>query len=195
MTLDSQYARMILPMPVRVWGRLLHPVTVGHYALLSRVGASVVGGDGLPGSGDLALILWVLSRPWEKAVKQLGSFRQILSCRLMAWLFRKDPKLQKRVLIEFLRFWQFQNETWEIWKNEEGNSEDGNSLAMLQKLRWILMSEWGYTHQEVMDSPWKLAVSDAFGCLAIKEKVRIVSPQDKTRHELIMEHLRGAHAG
>lgn len=194
MNFDAQYARMILPMPVRVWGRLLHPVTVGHYALLSRVGASVIGSEGLPGAGDLSLILWALSRPWEKAVKQLGSFRQVLSCRVMAWAFHKNPTLQKRVLVEFLRFWQFQNETFELWNSSESEN-NGEKVPMIQTIRWILMSEWGYTHTEVMNMPWKLAVSDAFGCLAIKEKVQIVSPQSKGRRAWIEEQLRGAHAG
>jgi len=188
MTLDSQYAQMVMPMPVRVWIYQLQPVTVGHYCLLSRLKANVTTDAKVPGPGDLALMLWCLSRPWKKAMMQIGSRWQTLSCRMIAWLLRNDLKLQKYVLIEFLRFWNYQNETWELWESSEGEGEE--RVANMQTVRWMLMSEWGYSHDEVMDMPWKLAVSDAFGCLVIKDKLKISTPESKVRRQWVEEQMR-----
>lgn len=180
---------MLLPMPVRVWRYKLQPLSVGHYCLLSRVGTTVGQDAKLPGPGDLALMLWIVSRPWQKAVNHLGGWRQRTYCRFMAWMFNQEPKLFKQVLFEFLNYWQFQNETWNLWKttNEESSGEEKTSH--IQAILWILASEWGYNHGEIMDIPWKLAVSDAFGCLVIKDKMKIVSKESLDRRAWVEKQM------
>ncbi len=166
----------------------MEPLSVGHYSLFSRIDTGIGKTEKLPGPGDLALMLWIVQRPWQRAVKSLGGIKQRVYCRLVAWLFRTNPEFFKVVLFDFLRYWQFQNETWELWRNETADSSE-EKTSQIQSVRWLLMSEWNYTHTEIMDMPWKLAVSDAFGCLVIKDKLKIVTPTSRGRREWVSQKM------
>lgn len=63
------FPEAILPGPMRLATVVLQPMTLGHALLLQRFGSPYAPGAqrGEPGSGDIALMLWVCSQGWQDA--------------------------------------------------------------------------------------------------------------------------------
>lgn len=186
---NSKYAKMMMPFPSRVWRYRLLPVSVGHYSLLSRLDHPLIDGENILGAGDLAVCLWLFSRPWEDAQAKLGGYWFSRHVRKIGRKFQKDVKLFNRVLHSFYAWWAWQNETYDIWENEE-NQKGDRSMSWLQTLRWVIVKEWGLSHQEFMDMPYKLAVNDALGAMVASGKLEFVSDKQMARRQFLESRMK-----
>lgn len=81
----ASFLRAVCPPVVRMDGRRLGPLTLGHAVLLRAVGspyAPFAAGGVLPSRGDVALARFVLTRPWVIARDTMDSAR---SARAIRW--------------------------------------------------------------------------------------------------------------
>ena len=176
---------MMLPAPVWVWRYRLWPLTVGHYAVLCRIESPIVETNEVPLAGDLASALWVLNQPWRDAYEKIGSKLHLGFIKKIGKKFNKNPKFHIAVLNNFYRYWAWQNAVYDFWQKEEQGSESEHSMSWLQTIRWILMSQWGYSSSEVNDMPYKLAVNDCFGAMVANGKLEFVTDKQRARRNYL----------
>ena len=174
---------MMLPAPVRVWRYRLQPMTVGHYALLCRLGHPAVESDQVLQAGDLATAIWVLKNDHQESYKLLGSSAQQKFVVKIGKYISKKSGLHVSVLNDFYV-------SYDIWQKEDEGSEKEKSMSWLQTIRWMLMSEWGYSATEVMDMPYKLAVNDALGAMVAHGKLEFVSDKQVARREFLQSKIK-----
>lgn len=89
----SAWADTVLPPSHRVGGVLMYPLTLGHAALLQRLGNGFA--TPLPnpaGLGDVLTAVWVASRPWRRAVLTAGTrrYRWWMVVRSALWSRKAD---------------------------------------------------------------------------------------------------------
>ena len=191
---NTTYAKMMLPAPVRVWRYRLQPMTVGHYALLCRLGHPAVESDQVLQAGDLATAIWVLKNDHQESYKLLGSSAQQKFVVKIGKYISKKSGLHVSVLNDFYRYWAWQHVSYDIWQKEDEGSEKEKSMSWLQTIRWMLMSEWGYSATEVMDMPYKLAVNDALGAMVAHGKLEFVSDKQVARREFLQSKMKDQNA-
>ena len=180
----------MLPAPVRVWRYRLQPMTVGHYALLCRLGHPAVDSDKILQAGDLATAIWVLKNDHQESYNLLGSSSQQKFVVKNGKYISKKSGLHVTVLNDFYRYWAWQHVSYDIWKKEDDGSGEEKSMSWLQTIRWMLMSEWGYSATEVMDMPYKLAVNDALGAMVAHGKLNFVSDKHLARRQFVTEKMK-----
>ena len=184
MTGNHTYSKMMLPAPIRVWRYRLWPMTVGHYALLCRLDSSLVKKNAEFLEADLSNALWVLKQDWKKAYKNLGSFWHRRYIKKVGKKFKKKPELFLEVLQQFLIYWSWRNDTFDVWEDDtEGKNE--NTMPWLQSIRWMLASQWKCQPSEIENMPYKQAVNDCFGALVANGKLSIVTDEQKQRREFL----------
>ena len=183
----------MLPAPVRVWRYRLQPMTVGHYALLCRLGHPAVESDHVLQAGDLATAIWVLKNDHQKSYKLIGSSAQQKFVVKVGKYIGKKSGLHVSVLNDFYRYWAWQHVSYDIWEKENENTQTEKSMSWLQTIRWVLMSEWGYSAKETMDMPYKLAMNDALGAMVAHGKLEFVSDKQIARQNWIRSELEKNH--
>jgi len=101
----------------------------------------------------------------------------------------KKSGLHVSVLNDFYRYWAWQHVSYDIWEKENENTQTEKSMSWLQTIRWVLMSEWGYSAKETMDMPYKLAMNDALGAMVAHGKLEFVSDKQIARQNWIRSEL------
>lgn len=159
MSRADEYAAAMLPDVWRVAGVRLHVPTLGHILLLQRLGLPAVASalaSPLP-AGTMALWLWVMSRPWDKATAGLRTWRGRWWVRVVAWQLRRRTDDDHLALVA-----SYLSAAWsgpEIWEKEA----TGRTLCapLAQNLKLILMSRLGVSEKAALDTPVRVALWDA----------------------------------
>lgn len=148
--------------PDRHWclGRRLMPLTIGHLLLLRRVGSPLASGL-VPDPADLALAVFICSRPWRRALAAVE--RPALSLRLLVLGLRASWGMQRAVqsLTRYLKSSLEGPRWWPV-------PRPGGSDLEMRSPYWAtilvaLQSDLRMTHEEALDVPvalalWKIAV-------------------------------------
>lgn len=147
----------VLPPTVRLGGRRLLPLTLGHALLLEAVESPFAPGaeiTRLPGAGDNALAWWILTRSWEKARAGIDS----RAARFWMWCFAQARRhCISEDTVVLLRWIEWSCKTSPFLNNRDG--EDGGErgthpvLARCQ----TLAGSWGVPWPRCLNVEWNTA--------------------------------------
>lgn len=148
------YLRAHFPQFERVAGVRLHALTMGHALMLARLGCPLLpGGEArLPAPGDVAVLLWVCSRPWRTAVRRASSlparwWRAYVAGRVLA---------SHVATVDAVRKWlKKQCAGPELAAGTRGGTLRSPTLAALKV---AAMCDLGLTEAEIMDRPLGLTI-------------------------------------
>lgn len=154
--LQAQFARAVVPPTVRLAGRVMGPLTIGHQILLQRVGSpfgrSKEPRD--PSVGDVALAWFILSRSWHQAARSIGSR---LARFQIAWFtirragrHEADGAAIAEWISEANAFPPFTNRSDEGEDDEDQPSRGTPSELILAQ---AVSSDWNIGWPQVLDTP------------------------------------------
>lgn len=175
------YSEVINPDSIHVIGQRLMPVTIGHGILLWRLGSPLMTGGDCP-HGEIAMAVYVLSRPWQVAQRGLGKWRTRKLLQFWIWQIKHclTPQ-QKASAVASL------NDAVDrafagpiMWESGGGK---GCSAPYLQGLKVRLMSHLHQTREQALSYPIREAIWD-IDCFAEDQgRVDWVSERD---HQAIL---------
>lgn len=157
MTLDEQYALAALP------GRGpglndsgLFPLAVGHYLVLSRIQSPLLTSPDKLECGDLAVARFICSRKWQKSWSAIQRKKKRWKIEWESYVFQSSAIHRHNKWMELIRWWSYHTKGIEAWETD-GN---GAKLPVIHSIKRVLMGEMGMTLTDLMDLPFKSAVSD-----------------------------------
>jgi hypothetical protein len=186
MTYARQYAGVIHPDRVTVFGRELVPVTIGHALLLTRIGSPFLVG-GKIAAGQLVTAIYVLSRPAEVAARGLDAKRVQWVFKLWAFQLRHLCGALARLMAihaieEHLeRGWQGPD----MWEGKEGSKQCNAPTLLVMKTR--LMSAFGVSREQALSYPLREAIWD-LAAWAEDKGVDWVSQEDSDMIEEVLKN-------
>ena len=126
------------------------PLTLGHLVVLSRIEspfADATIDPALIGVGDLAVALWVCSRPAVTAWNQFGSGRGRLS---RWWIGLKVEARFTQLLDAFVSWMSIQRAGPDVWQSGGGSGAQRGAPALLVLLV-TLVRKFGFTYREAFE--------------------------------------------
>lgn len=179
----ANYAEALLPEPSVVLGRTLHSFCLGHALILHHLQSPFVSDqpsttDHQPGLGDLLFAIEICRRPWQPALRAIGSRWFPLRLRLTALRF--TWMTQPRLELELARFRLYVNRASRrprVWHAQRSGRPPG--APWLQAVRMDLMQS-GYTFAEAMNLPLGAAFWDFYAFWEAKGAVDILNETDLT---------------
>lgn len=193
MTAEEAYADAHWPPAVRVFGRRLAPITLGHLLLLRHVRSPFPMGEGrrVPGLGDALLAAWILSQPWRRAARRLNGRAMRLWIGWVAfWWQAKPPDLAARdaalragLLNGALRRALALDLASEVWRDSQAPVA---TAPWLMSLKLHLM-ERGRTEAEAMDTPPGVAIWECCGLADRRGQMRFATEAEKAAKARIVE--------
>ena len=155
-SLHAQFARAVVPPTVRLAGRVMGPLTIGHQILLLRVGSPFGRNKEArePSVGDVAMAWFILTRPWQQAAQAIGSrigrFEIAWFTIRRAGRFQSDGADIADWIGESVALPPFTNREDEANENEEMPSRGTPPELILAQ---AVASEWNLKWPEVLDTP------------------------------------------
>lgn len=153
MTLDRQYAGTCFPPIIRVMGRKLGAMTVGHAIILTDLGCGLLGWcDETPTDVDVLQAVRVCSRPWRRAARLVAGRWGGAHLRALAWLWARGYTREQRLIMRarVVRYIGMSLHRPNTKLNEKtGKSLHGSTLAFW--MGWGMSRGW--TAEQVMDQP------------------------------------------
>jgi hypothetical protein len=158
--MQSNYGRAMFPSGGSVGGYHLHPMTLGHAVLLERIGCPLMpcGARREAGPGDIATLIWVCRRRWDRAVKSIGG-------RFSRW---RRGMIAGRILPEILTT-RIEAENYVARQMASPKFDvvrDGDELEAppLGAIKVALMADLGFSEIEALSRPlsasaWDLAIN------------------------------------
>lgn len=143
----------MIPSVVRLAGRRLGPLTLGHMVLLRRVGSPfhpLHEGDEEPTVGQTALAWFILTRPWDEAADGINTRWGKLS---ISWFAIR--RAGRHILdADAISDWIASEAALPPFEKAEGGTEDGergtpHELLLAQ----ALADQWNTAWPEVLDVP------------------------------------------
>jgi hypothetical protein len=147
---DEQFARTIMPGTWYALGVRLFPLTLGHAIILQRLGSPFGCGGRGAGRGDVSLAIFVCSRPWRTAERQVGRW-------WVRWWLRLLPgwgNYWRVGLLEFLAYWRWFNRepATEVWRPPARGDID-DAPPILQSLKMFAMTHLSKSRDDAFDTP------------------------------------------
>lgn len=159
MTQDEEYAISCHPGRGPGIPKGFQPFQVGHYFVLTRLKNPLLEDPGSMGPGDLATAMWVAKRDQSNARKLLGSVRMRLMVKSYAQLIKASGEYEHYAWINLMKWRDYHTTRMQMWGSvTEG--EDGVTLPFLHVCKRALMGEMGYTLEEMLSMPIRLAMAD-----------------------------------
>lgn len=155
MTVLEQYRTLTLPLPYRVLGQRLLPLTIGHMLILDRLDIWDVRSP-----ENLILAVTVCSQPAEDYERFFTSWRAVLA-RLWTRKARRilsDP-VQFEERARLFREYIEENTEWPEYTSSSDTGSD-SIIPFAQSLRVTMISKLGYRPEDVNGTPYKQAVWD-----------------------------------
>ena len=156
------YPASIIPDQWRIAGMRLVPLTMGHVALGERMGLPYFAGEDSgvdspeshtptagPGPGDLAMALFVCSRPWREAAHKLQRNQGALRRRFIVWLLGEAESFAHHQT-QFLRYLEAQFKSPDTWTKGEAK---GCAAPPMLSLRARLIADLRVGWSESLDIP------------------------------------------
>lgn len=145
------YPASIIPDRWRIAGMRLRPLTIGHVALGERMEVTYFAGEEFveAGPGDLAMALYICSRPWRFAAEDLQKNRGRLRRRFTAWVLGEAEAFAHHQR-QFARYLETQFKSPDTWT--KGDSKSCAAPAMLA-LRARLIVDFRVGWAESLDIP------------------------------------------
>ena len=162
------YPASIIPDRWRIAGLRLRSLTLGHVALGERMGVPYFDGTdsgvdspepncstrgpigpSTPGPGDLALALFICSRPWAEAARALQGNRGRWRRTFTAWLLGEAESFIHHQN-QFLRYLEAQFQSPDTWTKGEGK---GCAAPAMLSLRARLITDFRVGWAESLDIP------------------------------------------
>lgn len=175
--MDAQaqsYVSVLFPDRFRVCGRWLVPMTLGHLALMQRVGLPFAEVDPKPGTWpQIVLGAWICSQRWDVA-------RDTIEERsTRAWLMWHGVTTFRRARLASAITWrQYLTQQWDCpsytWVRE--SDEPPTGMALVQSLIVTRMSRLHATRQSALDTPLSVALWDKVAWMAAEGFVRMAAP-------------------
>jgi hypothetical protein len=131
MSQDRQFLETLFQPTFRVGGMVMCQMQVGHWLLLARLGKLLAPPDPL-GAGDLALAMYVCSRPWQKAARSMAKGGWLFRVRI-AFLIRSGGR-RARALAQWGDYVKWNTEK-PVFRSVSGESAKG--LAVLNAPFWL----------------------------------------------------------
>ena len=146
----------------RVFGLKLRPFTLGHADVLTGLAHPAFGGKSNGAAEDMAVLVFVCSRQWKVAEKQIRNGRALTVLAKIGKRFRKssveDVKAAKDLVTEYIDVYSMAPPRWE--KGDEPQSIKAPwPLAVFA----ILQEKTNYTAKET----WGLPVATAMELVAV----------------------------
>lgn len=161
MTNADSFVRALWPDRHRCLGRRLVPLTIGHLLLLRRVRSPLAAGL-LPDPADLALAVFICSRPWRRALAAVE--RPALGWRLAGLGLRASWGMH-RAALAFTRYLKAAMEGPRWWPvpRPGGGSDFEMRSPYWATILVALQADLRMTHDQALDMPvalalWKIAV-------------------------------------
>jgi hypothetical protein len=173
---ETRYSEVLFPDRPRILGFDLVAPTLGHYLVLLRCKSLPVKAE----VGTLCNLIYVLSRPWQRAARGVNS-------RLIRWRFKLWALQMRALSDDALReiAWKIAehlDHSWEgpeVWEGlEEGDHQCASPYVQVLKVR--LMHLFGLTADQALSVPIRTAIFDT-ACWA----------EDHGRVELVSDELGG----
>lgn len=171
----DRFVRALWPDRYRCLGRRLRPLSIGHLLLLRRLGSPLVLG-GTPDAADIALAVFICSRPWRRALAAMR--RPWLGIRLIPLGVRASWWSAKAVrgLTAYLRAGMAGPRWWPVHR-------PGCEPSEMRSPYWLtilvaLEAEMGATSDQALDMPVALAL---WRVAALRERegaIQIVSDEE-----------------
>lgn len=153
----SGFAECVIPPVVRLAGKRLHMVTLGHALLLERIGspfAVTSPPDRLPEAGDNALAWWILTRPWDEAANGIGGRLS----RFWTWCFTlARARVAAEDSVSILRWvkWSTTSPGFEPIRDADEEGEPLGAHPVLIRAQ-AAASKWGVPYPAVLNLPWNV---------------------------------------
>jgi hypothetical protein len=146
----------VLPPTVRLGGRRLLPLTLGHAVLLEAVESPFAPGGEitqLPGAGDNALAWWILTRPWQEARDGIDG----RAARFWMWCY---AQARRRFISEdsvvLIRWIAWSCKAPLFIKQRDGDGGERGTHPVLARCQ-TLSGNWGVPWPECLDVAWNTA--------------------------------------
>ena len=145
----------MVPTIARLAGRRLGPFTIGHLALLRRLGSPfnpllTTTADVDPSAGQVAMAWYVITRPWQEAAAGIGTRRGRLT---IAWftIRRAGRHLLDADIIEG---WIDEEASLPAFEKADGGSDDGQRGTPYELLlAQALAAQWNVPWPAALDVP------------------------------------------
>jgi hypothetical protein len=178
------WADTVLPEGTRVGGVRLYPLTLGHAALLQRLGNGFA--DPLPtstGLGDMVVLAWVLSRTWDRAALTISrrSTRWWILVRTSLWQ-RRQPEILAGLLQYHLRQWQTPEVEYRKGRRVERGTEHLHALYLHRRRA---MHE---DHETALGVPVRRAQLDLLADYEQEGALTLCGPKLDRLQKLAAEH-------
>lgn len=158
--MNSNYGRAMFPSGGSVGGYHLRPMTLGHAVLLERIGCPLMpcGARREAGPGDIATLIWVCRRRWDRAVASIGG-------RFSRW---RRGMIAGRILPEILvARLEAENYVAQQMASPRFHPLDDNDemeAPPLGAIKVALMADLGLSEMEALSRPlsasaWDLAIN------------------------------------
>ena len=173
-----QYAAALLPDERRVLGRTMLPMTLGHAFLLARLNSPfVVVQKTIPLLGDLRLTMFVCSRSYAKAVRQVNG----RYAWLRLYLMNVGMKRLVQGIEQFTDYVVASRSMPDVYDPEPTSGGWMLRTPFLLQVKLSLKTDFGMSEAEVMDVPLGQALWEFMGYQEMQGRKRLVGDQDAAR--------------
>jgi hypothetical protein len=153
------YAEAQFPAVERIAGCRLLPLCLGHALVLQRIESPFVATEEergkVPGTGDMAYLMWIASRPYLKAWTALGTLRARLQRQWIA------HRLRVRGADEVARLHDWLRRQWSGPRTKQKRDGERLGAPALAALKITLMAELGMSEDQALSHPIALVRWDA----------------------------------
>jgi hypothetical protein len=184
-----QYAAALLPDERRVLGRVMLPMTLGHALLLARLNSPfVVVQPTIPLLGDLRLAMFVCSRPYARAARQVNG----RYAWLRLYLMNVGLKHLLKGIEQFAAYVAASRSMPDSFDPEPSSGTGGWMLRtpFLLQVKLSMKTDFGMSEAEVMDVPLGQALWEFMGWQEMQGRKRLVGEQDADRQTDAEEALK-----
>lgn len=179
----QSYAEALIPVRASVAGVSLHPFCIGHALLLQRQRSPIASmwstkTEGKVSVGDIALAVWVCSKPSTVALNGIGGW----------WMRQSLKRIAKRILKHGIGRCQSEllNYIADGFSSPKMRMGEGAKVVgspMLGMLMVAMMSHFGRDLADALNTPISFAIWNRSILLDEKGYAQIWTPEDYEREE------------
>jgi hypothetical protein len=181
---DDKFYEAAIPEPWTILGLRLHPFSIGHYFILSRLGSAFFDTKVKIDIGQITMAVAVCSQTYAENLKMLDDetlFSGILKWNerltgtdrwLVRWGLKKENKINWDEKLEMLLAYLGEIHNEPTYSETEGGNTP-ISLSTAQIVALTLMKHLHIPEEKLMDRPWSRCMWDFIALKAMEGQVTI----------------------